>query len=69
MNELVLEYTRLFPWLFALNPSELGFTDVVQHTIDTGDSRSVCQMPRRIPFALHGKVEEMVEDMLKCGVI
>ena len=34
LMELVLEYTQLF----ALNPYELGFTDVVQHTIDTGDS-------------------------------
>lgn len=65
LKELVLEYAQLF----ALNPSELGFTDVVQHTIDTGDSRPLRQLPRRIPFALRGKVEEMVEDMLERGVI
>ena len=65
LKELVLEYAQLF----ALNPSELGFTDVVQHTIDTGDSRTLCQLPRHIPFALRGNVEEMVEDMLERGVI
>ena len=26
---------------FALNPSELGFTDIVQHAIDTGASQPV----------------------------
>ena len=59
-----MEYAQLF----ALNYSKLGFTDVIQHTIDTGDSQPLCQLPRRIPFALHGKVEEMVEDMLELGV-
>ena len=65
LRELVLEYAQLF----ALNPSELGFTDVVQHTINTGDSRPLRQQPRRIPFALRGKVEEMVEDILEHGVM
>ena len=29
--------------LFALDPSELGSTDIVQHTIDTGDSKPIHQ--------------------------
>ena len=33
LKELVLEYAQLF----ALNPSELGSTDMIQHTIDAGD--------------------------------
>ena len=42
---------------------------MVQHTIDTGDTRPVRQLPRHIPFVLCGKVEEMVEDVLERGVI
>ena len=52
----------------ALNSSELGYTDLVSHAIDTNGHPPVRQAPRRIPFALRGKVEEMVE-MLKRGVV
>lgn len=55
--------------LFALDSSELGVTDIVQHTIDTGDNTPVHQQARRIPFALHAKVEEMTAEMLEQGVI
>ena len=54
---------------FALDPSELGCTDIVRHVIDTGVSPPVRQAARRVPFALRGKVEEMVEDMLQQDVI
>ena len=48
LKELVLEYAQLF----AMNPSELGFTDLVQYAIETPDSRPVHQLPRHILFAL-----------------
>ena len=38
--------------LFTLNPSELAVTNIVQHTITTGDSTPIRQQARRIPFAL-----------------
>ena len=65
LKEMVLEYADMF----ALNPSELGTTDMVQHVIDTGDNHPVRQPPRCIPFALRGKVEEMVDDMLQHGIV
>ena len=65
LKEMVLEYADVF----ALNPSELGTTDMVQHVIDTGDNHPVRQPPRCIPFALRGKVEEMVDDMLQHGIV
>ena len=51
--------------LFALGPSELGVTNVVQHTINTGDSTPTRQQARRIPFALRSKVDNMTEEMLE----
>ena len=58
-----------FADVFALNQLELGHTDVVQHDIDTGDSPPLRQPVRRIPFALRAKVEEMVVEMEKQGVV
>ena len=52
--------------LFALDPSELGVTNVVQHTINTGDSTPTCQQAHRIPFALRSKVDNMMEMLEQC---
>lgn len=54
---------------FAMEPSELGSTDRVKHTIRTGDHPPIRQPARRIPFALREKVENMVGEMLEQGVI
>ena len=48
---------------------ELGSTNLVTHSIDTGDSPSICQPARRVPFALHARTEQLVNDMMKQGVI
>ena len=53
--ELVDDYSDIF----ALDQSELGHTEIVTHTIDTGDHPPVHQPARQIPFALRAKVEEM----------
>ena len=42
------------------NDFDLRYTHVITHSIDTGDHRPVQQPPHWIPFALRGKVEEMV---------
>lgn len=55
--------------LFALTSMEIGRTDLVHHTISTGDNAPVKQPPRRIPFTLRPKVEEMISEMLNQGVI
>lgn len=52
-----------------MEPSELGSTDWVKHTIRTGDHPPIQQPPRCIPFALREKVENMVGEMLEQGVI
>ena len=48
-----------FPYLFALDPTELGRTSLVTHRIDTGDSVPIRQQPRRVPFALRDLREQI----------
>ena len=55
--------------VFALDQSELGTTDVVTHTVNTGDHPPIRQHPRRTPFALRSQVTEMVKEMLDQQVI
>ena len=55
--------------VFALDTTELGSTEIVQHSIETADNPPCRQPVRRIPFALREKVDKMVADMLKQGVI
>ena len=65
ISELICEYADVF----ALNQSELGHTDFIHLSIDTGDSPPLRQPVRRIPFALSAKVEEMVEEIEEQGVV
>ena len=58
-----------FSQLFALDNTELGQTSTVTHTINTGDSPSMRQPPRRVPFSLRGKVGQLIVDMFEQGVI
>ena len=65
LMNLVEEYSDIF----ALDATELGSTNLVTHSIDTGDSPPICQPVRRVPFALHMKMEQSVQEMMDNGVI
>ena len=65
LKQLIAEYADIF----ALGTSELGSTNVVHHGINTGDHSPIRQAPRRTPFTLRKKIEEMVDDMLEKEVI
>ena len=56
----LLSLLEEYVYTFALDPSELGYTDLVNHSIDTNGHLPIQQPPHRIPFALKEKVEEMV---------
>ena len=58
-----------FADVFALDPSELGSTGLVKHSIDTGDHAPIRQPLWRTPFALGGKVNEIVREMVAQGVV
>lgn len=55
--------------MFALDDSELGYTDQVQHHVETGDTPPIKQSVRQIPFVHRARIATMVEDMEKQGVV
>ena len=54
---------------FALNDTELGETDVVEHSIDTGDAKPVKMCSRRLPYALRKEPEEELTKLTAAGCI
>ena len=58
-----------FSSTFSRGNNDLGRTDVITHTIDTGDSKPVRQALRRHPPAHEEAIRQHVGDMLEQGVI
>ena len=52
---------------FASSSADLGFCDIIQHDIDTGDARPIKQSPRRPPLAAKESEDEILNDMLSTG--
>lgn len=55
--------------MFALESTELSTTDLVTYSIDTGEQQPSRQPPRCTSFALRNKINDIVDEMLECGVI
>ena len=55
--------------VFSLDESELGRTSLVTHKIDAAEHRPIKQQPRQTPFVLREKIVQLINDMLKQGVI
>ena len=62
-------FLREYEGVFARHADDLGHTDVVQHHIDTGDSRPIKQAPRRVPLHKKRDIADEVNKMLRRGVI
>ena len=54
---------------FALSDEEWGETDLVEHDINLTDSVPITTHPRKLPYALHAKLEEELERLLKTSCI
>ncbi len=65
LEKLLKKYSNTF----AKSKADLGRTNVVKHSINTGDANPVKQRPRRVPMALRDEAEAEVERMLNQGVI
>lgn len=57
-----------FDDVFALDDSELGCTDIVQHYIDTEGHAPIKQMPYRTPVSRREQIGEMVDKMVQQGI-
>ena len=55
--------------VFAKSTSDLGRTDTVKHTIDTGNARPIKQSPRRPPMAFAQEESKIIQQQLDAGII
>jgi len=62
---LLLEHQHTF----AKDSTDIGFCPLLQHDIDTGDAAPIKQSPRCPPLAALDAEDEILNDMLKAGVI
>lgn len=58
-----------FQDIFMSQDSILGQTNVVEHTIDTGESKPIKLPLRRVPIAQRQKVKSELDKMLKQNII
>jgi len=65
LKDLLCEYSDVF----ATSNTDLGYCDILQHEIDTGDAMRIKQSPCRPPLAATGAEDEILDDMLSSGVI
>lgn len=57
-----------FKDIFALADNEVGRTHIVQHEIETGDTRPIKTRPRQLPLA-HQVVDRAIEEMQRAVII
>ena len=62
-------YLLTYKSAFSVNDDDLGLTNLVEHAIETGDSRPLKQPARRPPMALVHTEAEAVNKLLRQGVI
>ena len=55
--------------LFSKDDGDLGRTNIVEHTIDTGDSKPIKLPPYRIPLAKRLAAEKEIAKMAEQGII
>jgi len=58
-----------FQATFSKDEWDLGLTNLVEHSINTGDAPPIKQRPRRVPLACADAEKAAIEDLLKKGVI
>ena len=62
---LLLEYQDIF----SKDDQDLGRTCITSHRIDTGDSKPVRQLPRRLPMSQIDEARRAIANMAKDGII
>lgn len=53
----------------AYSKKDLGHTDMIQHTINTGNAQPIKQNPRRVPLSLRQEVNDEIQRMLDGNII
>ena len=53
---------------FATGPTDIGYCDLLQHDIDTGDHFPIKQSPRRPPLSARQAEDDILDEVLESGV-
>ena len=54
---------------FSKDENDLGYTNLVEFSIDTGNARPIKQLPRRVPLAFADAEKALINNMEKQGII
>jgi hypothetical protein len=54
---------------FQWGDDDIGRTDLIEHSIDTGDSGPIRQKQYKIPQAVQGEMNKQIDEMLRNGLI
>jgi len=65
VKQLLLDHQNTF----AKSKTDIGLCTVVQHDIDTGDTKPIKQSPRRPPLNSGTAEDEIIDEMISSGVI
>ena len=65
LRQLLGKYSHVF----SKDENDLGWTDLVTHTIDTGDGRPIRQQLRTHPPAHQEEIDKQVSDFMERGVV
>lgn len=58
-----------FSDIFSRSDSDLGITDLVKHSIDTGNTKPIKQPPRRLPLSYAEEERKIISQMEENGII
>lgn len=65
LRNLLIEYQDIF----SKSDKDIGHTNIIQHTIDTGNVHPIRQRPRRVPLSKMAEAEAEIKSMAAQGVI
>jgi len=68
-QQYLAEVLRRNSSAFATGPMDIGFCDVAQHDIDTGNAKPIKQPPRRPPLAARQEEDKQLDEVLAAGII
>jgi len=66
---LLRHINAALPHSFAVIATHLGYCSASGHDVDTGDAEPIRQPPRRPPLSARQAEEDILNEMLKTGVI
>ncbi len=68
-NIKLLNIFKNYQNVFSQHDDDIGYTDLVEHRIDTVDSLPIKRPDRRVPPQLIKEVKSILQDWLKAGII